>query len=108
MTTVTQAGKYLGNTRKLTAAFVDENGDTLDPTTVSLYVVDPDGTESDEYTYAGGDVIKLETGSYYMYYTPDAGGTAGTWQAQWTATTGSKVFTAVETFAVYDPAVSLA
>jgi len=105
---MSKAGKYLGDARKLTASFVDANGDAVNPDTVTLHVIDPNGTSSSAYTYAAGQITRQATGSYYRWYTPSDTGTPGVWQAQWTGVLNDYEFKVVGEFMVYDPAVSLA
>lgn len=53
-----------------------------DPTTISLTIEVPAGTET-TYTYAGGTVSKLSTGVYYKDVSLDS---AGAWKWFWTST----------------------
>jgi hypothetical protein len=57
-------------------------GLAADPTTVTLQVESPDGTET-TYTYAGGTVSKAATGSYYKEIQVTQ---VGTWSTRWIGT----------------------
>jgi len=103
--TTNKKGMYLGNTRPLTMTFRNTDNVLADPDAITLYIVDPAGQVSDQYTYADADITRTSTGVYTMDYTPSASGMAGIWQAQWTATTGSSIFTAIVAFYVYEPVV---
>ena len=58
------------------------SGAATDPTTVTLIVQDPAGTET-SYTYAAGQVTKAATGSYYKEIQLN---TSGTWHYRWVGT----------------------
>lgn len=66
----------IGKTVKMTAVFRNAARQVADPTTVTLIVKKPDGTET-TYTYALGTVTKESTGVYSKSITTDA---EGTWQ----------------------------
>lgn len=53
-----------------------------DPTTTSLYVREPDGTET-TYTYAGATITKDSTGDYSKQITLDV---RGVWYYEWRGT----------------------
>lgn len=53
-----------------------------DPTTVTLLVQEPDGTQT-PYTYGGGGVSKHSTGVFYRDLPLTA---AGTWRLRWAGT----------------------
>src|SRR5688572_22094138 len=67
---------------RVTATFTNVDGDLVDPTTITLKVLDPSGN-TDTYTFAGGTVSKDSTGSYYKDVTVDE---AGRWLAWWEST----------------------
>lgn len=73
---------HVGDLVRVTAAFEDVDGAAVDPTTVTLKVMDPSGN-IDEYTYAGGDVSRSAAGSYYRDVTVDE---AGDWRCWWVST----------------------
>ena len=72
-----------GSTVKIyTSSVFSVSGVATDPTTVTLLVEDPNGTET-TYTYALGQITKAATGSYYKEITMS---TPGTWHYKWIGT----------------------
>lgn len=73
----------VGDLLRLKATFTDVDGAVADPSTVTVTVLAPSGTET-EKTYAAGDLVRVSTGIYYYdftvtesgrhYFTWDAGG----------------------------------
>ena len=64
----------IGDTIRLSAEFVAASpAVSTDPTTVTLKVEDPTGTES-TFTYAGGHLTKSSTGNYHYDYVPTKAG----------------------------------
>lgn len=61
-----------GSTIRLTATFV-VGGSNTDPTTVTLKLENPSGTQT-TYTYAAGQIVRSAKGIYYRDVTPDAVG----------------------------------
>jgi len=51
-------------TKRISCVFQDEDQVDADPTTVSLVVMEPNGTVT-IYTYAGTDITKDSTGHYH-------------------------------------------
>lgn len=80
------SGKVVTLTAALTSAWSHGVGETVgelaDPTTLTLVVEDPAGTET-TYTYAGGDIVKSAVGRYYY---DAAYSSAGTYKLKWAAT----------------------
>jgi len=99
-------GQYAGNQRRLSVTFY-QNSTATDVDEISLYVINPNGSASDEYTLGSGDITRSGTGAYYMDYTPAPSGPAGKWFAQWTATLGEGKFTVISEWDVYLPKVEL-
>ena len=85
--------------RIATSPVFSVGGVATDPSTVTLTVKEPDGTET-AYTYAGGGVTKAATGSYYKDVTADA---AGLWAWEWVGT-GNAAAAASGAFRVRVPA----
>lgn len=75
---------HLNDTPRIatSTAFSNTAGAATDPSTVSLIVRDPAGTET-TYTYAGGTVSKASTGSYYKDLQLTQ---AGLWSYRWIGT----------------------
>lgn len=71
-----------GQTATLTATFKNTAGAETDPTTITLRVTSPSGTET-SYTYAASTVSRTSTGVYYKALRMSA---AGTWKYRWVAT----------------------
>lgn len=63
----------IGDILRLQVAFTDANDAAVDPTTVTLSVLEPDGTES-SYTYGAAQVVKSATGTYYYDLSVDQAG----------------------------------
>lgn len=64
------ASYSVGQLVRLSVAFTI-SGVATDPTTVTLKVKDPTGTET-TYTYAAAQIVKDSTGNYHMDYTVPA------------------------------------
>jgi hypothetical protein len=73
---------HVGDLYRIEADFTNISGVAVDPSTVSLKVMDPSGNV-DEYTYSGGSVSTDGTGSYYKDVSLDE---AGDWRAWWSST----------------------
>lgn len=59
---------------RLAANFTDENDADLDPDTVKFKLLRPDGVEA-EYLYATDtEVVRIDTGDYYVDVVPDISG----------------------------------
>jgi len=63
----------IGDTIRVKATFKDADDALSDPSTVTVTVYEPDGTETD-YTLTGGGVQKESTGVYYADITPTQAG----------------------------------
>lgn len=57
-------------------------GAVADPTTITLRLRDPSGTET-SVTYAGGQIVRDSLGVYHYDFTPPA---SKVWAARWVAT----------------------
>lgn len=83
---------YPETTLRLTVSFTDENGDAVDPTTVTFSTYSPGGTLT-SYVYDTDDEVgKASTGNYYADIVPDE---SGRWHFRW-VTTGSGTAIATE------------
>jgi hypothetical protein len=71
----------MGMAVKMSCTFTVSSTNT-DPTTVTLEITDPNGTQTD-YTYAGGTVDKDATGIYSKTITPNL---AGYWKYRFVGT----------------------
>ena len=71
----------VGKTIRLRAVFAVDDVDT-DPTTISLIVQSPAGTDT-TYTYAAGQIVRDAAGSFYYDLTLSA---AGNWSYRWVGT----------------------
>lgn len=72
-----------GSQVDLTTAFTDQNGNSADPTTVTLKLMSPECRES-SYTYGTDEeVSKQGVGNYTARITPDK---AGRWHYRWETT----------------------
>lgn len=77
-------GRIFVNTEvRLEARFFDDSDADTDPTTIKLYLYDPNGTQT-IYTYQTDDELgRYNTGDYYCDVTPDQ---SGRWFWRWEAT----------------------
>jgi hypothetical protein len=83
---------YINSPIALTANFQSAAGSDVDPTTVTIRVMDPWGTET-SYVYGTDDeVVKDSVGDYTATITPDS---AGRWHFRW-QTTGTNLVIASE------------
>lgn len=67
---------------KTSTPFANAAGTATDPTTITLRVLAPDGTET-SYTYAGGQLTRVAAGDYYRDVTVTQ---VGTWTQRWEGT----------------------
>jgi hypothetical protein len=73
-----------GDLVRVTGVFKDINGTLVDPTTVTLKVMDPSGN-IDTYTYAASpnEIIRLSIGTFYRDVNADE---SGEWRLEWQST----------------------
>ena len=71
-----------GDLVRVQAEFLDLDEVAIDPTAVTLKVMDPSGNV-DEFTYSGGGIIKESTGVYYRDVDADE---EGDWHCWWLST----------------------
>ena len=84
---LTPGRKYVNSPVRIAANFQDEDQIDVDPSTVKIRVLSPAGTET-SYTYGtDAELIKLNTGDYYIDFTPD---TSGQWFYRWETTGTNK------------------
>ena len=70
----------LDTTIQLTGTFADSlTGELADPTTITLFVLNPQGVNN-SYTYAASQVVRVGVGIYTYTFTPDA---SGEWLYKW-------------------------
>lgn len=84
--------KYAGSPIRIGFHFEEDDGDDVDPTTVTFKVRSPTGVETSYVYGTDSAVVKLSTGDYYGEFTPTEGG-VWRWRFQ---TTGQNVSTAME------------
>jgi len=72
----------LGSLVRTTAKFTKFDGSVQDPTTVSLTVTTPNGTET-TYVYGTDNILKASTGIYYYLIDANA---VGLWKRRWFST----------------------
>lgn len=73
---------HKGELVRISASFTDIDGSAVDPTTVSLSVMDPSGN-IDAYTYAASEITNSGVGSYYKDVDADE---SGDWHYWWEST----------------------
>lgn len=71
----------VGDQLRLQVAFTDASSVAVDPTTITLSVINPAGTSTD-YTYGAAQVLKSSTGVYYYDLTVSS---SGRWFFRWVA-----------------------
>lgn len=74
--------RHVGDKEALTATFRDEADNLVDPTTVTLKVLDPSGN-TDTYTYSGGTITRDSLGVFSRDLDLDE---AGEWRYDWIST----------------------
>lgn len=83
---------YIGTTTRIAVNFQDDDGTDVDPSTVTFKAYAPDG-ETTTYVYAtDAELIRADTGDYYVDFEPDQ---SGRWHYRWTST-GSGTAIALE------------
>ena len=86
-------GKYYVNTSmRLTMAFEDENGNDVDPTTVTFKTMSPGGAETTYVYLTSAALLRASEGHYTVDIVPDE---AGRWFFRW-VTTGTGTTIAIE------------
>lgn len=89
---LTPGKKYVNSPVRIAANFQNEDRTDVDPSTVVLKLMSPNGTTT-TYTYGtDAELVKANTGDYYTDYSPDM---SGRWWYRW-ETTGTGTATAVE------------
>lgn len=64
-------GFYVGSTVRITGTFTNAAGVATNPTTTTITVEKPDGTDT---AYTGGQLTNPATGTLYVDIVPDAAG----------------------------------
>lgn len=86
---------YPGSTIDLSLTLTDENGDAVDPATLTFRLMNPCGTTTDYVYGTDSEITKLETGVYLASVVPDQ---SGRWSFRWVAT--DPVFAKEDSFIV--------
>lgn len=83
-----EPGKYFNGTEiRLTIAFTDDDGDFVDPDTVTFKTCSPSGVISSYVYGTDSEVQKASTGNYTADISPDQG---GRWFYRWESTGTAK------------------
>jgi hypothetical protein len=89
---LTPGRKYVNGPVRIAANFQDESRADVDPTTVALKLMSPNGTTT-TFTYGtDAELVKANTGDYYVDYSPNM---SGRWWFRW-ETTGTTTASALE------------
>lgn len=98
---LTPGRKAVNSPVRIAANFQDEDRADIDPTTVSVKFMSPGG-ETTTYVYGtDAELVKINTGDYYIEYTPDA---SGRWYYRWITTGTNKAIAFEGSFVVsYSP-----
>jgi hypothetical protein len=88
---------YVNTTTRIAVNFQDDDATDVDPTTVTFKAYSPSGTTT-TYAYAtDAELVRADTGDYYVDFEPDE---PGRWFYRW-ASTGTGTAIALEgTFVV--------
>ncbi len=97
---LTPGRKVVNAPVRIAANFQDEDRADIDPDTVTFKLMSPSGTVS-EYVYGtDAELVKVNTGDYYIEVTPDS---SGRWFYRWESTGTNKALKFNGTFIVeYD------
>lgn len=85
---LTPGRNYPGTQQRLTMAYTDQNGDAVDPSTVTFELMDPEGVLSTYVYGTDSEIDKSSTGNFYCDVIPDMG---GRWFFRWKATGTGKI-----------------
>jgi hypothetical protein len=86
---ITPGRIYVNTSARFTIAFRDDDGDLVDPTTVTFRTCDPCGNKVDYVYLTDSEITKLATGRYAADIEPD---TSGRYRAGWVTTGAGTVF----------------
>lgn len=80
---------YVNSTVRIAVNFQDDDGTDVDPSTVTFKAYSPSGTTT-TYVYAtDAEVIRQDTGDYYVDFSPNE---SGRWHYRWSSTgTGTAI-----------------
>jgi len=86
---LTPGRNYVNTTVRLAVNFQDDDATDVDPSTVTFKVYSPSGVTT-TYVYAtDAELIRLDTGDYYVDYVPNE---SGRWHYRWSSTgTGTAI-----------------
>lgn len=87
----------VGTTLTLSAQFVDEDYDDIDPTTVTFKLMSPNGSSSTYVFDTDEELFKDSVGDYSITISPD---TSGRWHYRWEATGTNRTVAQEGTFIV--------
>jgi len=73
----------IGDVRRMTASYQDSDLAYVDPTTITLHIVDPSGNITTYIYETDAELVKDSTGQYHADYSLDE---AGIWKYDWVAT----------------------
>ena len=74
---------FFSETVRINNTFYDVDGALYDPETLSLSVIDPEGTVIKTVTYAADEIKKTSVGIFYYNYDVPASGVSGYWVGSW-------------------------
>jgi hypothetical protein len=85
---LTPGRNYVNTTVRLAINFQDDDGNDIDPATVTLKTCSPSGVKA-TYGYPSGAIIRLNLGDFYYELVPTE---SGRWAYRWESTgTGSAI-----------------
>ncbi len=89
---LTPGRKHVNGNVRIAANFQDEDRVDVDPSTVTFKVMSPGGTITSYVYGTDAELVKVNTGDYYVEWSPNC---SGRWYYRW-ETTGSGTTSAVE------------
>lgn len=105
---LTPGDNYVNSPVTIAANFQTRDGDDVDPDTVTLKLFSPSQTETSYVYQTDDELVRVDTGDYYIDVTPDE---SGRWFYRWETTGANKTIGLEGSFVVkasvfYDDAAS--
>lgn len=78
---------YVNDTKRIAINYQDDDGNDIDPDGVTFKLRDPSGTVTSYVYGTDADLVRMNTGDYYIDVTPNA---SGRWHWRWISTGSNK------------------
>lgn len=86
---LTPGRHYVNTTVRIAVNFQDDDGTDVDPSTVTFKAYSPTGTTTTYVYSTDTELIRMNTGDYYVDFVPDE---SGRWFYRWSSTgTGTAI-----------------